>query len=181
MWVFPLKIKENILVKKKSNSESILTLNRGLKVQNYYEYERGLLRGLTVSLAVEKMDETWRGRINELQTMHDSELRFWKWFWRYRPKSSLPYSCIFPVAKYVNIVNVVITSISGAMAFLHGVGDASMSLIRWVTNMIPARSIVATLLTHCHALCATHFFSLFIFHPCFSMVIVSLLIFYKIC
>ncbi len=38
------------------------------------EYERGLLRGLRVSLAVEKMDETWRRRRNVLHTMHDSEL-----------------------------------------------------------------------------------------------------------
>ncbi len=52
------------------------------------------------------------------------------------------HSCIFPVAKYVNVVNVVITSISGAMAFQRGVGDVSMSLIRSVTNMIPARSNV---------------------------------------
>ncbi len=58
MWVFPLNIKEKILVKKKSNSESILTLKRGLKVQHCSEYERGLLRGLRVYLAVEKMDET---------------------------------------------------------------------------------------------------------------------------
>ncbi len=29
-----------------------------------------------------------------------------------RPKSSLLHSCIFPVAKYVNVVNVEITSIS---------------------------------------------------------------------
>ncbi len=48
----------------------------------------------------------------------------------YRPKSSLLHSCIFPVAKYVNVVNVVITSISGAMAFLRGVGDVSVSLVR---------------------------------------------------
>ncbi len=74
MWVFPLKFKENILVKKKSNSESILTLKRGLKVRNCKEYGRGLLRGLRVSLAAEKMDETWRGRRNVLHTMHDSEL-----------------------------------------------------------------------------------------------------------
>ncbi len=47
-----------------------------------------------------------------------------------RPKSLLLHSCIFPVAKYVNVVNVVITSISGAMAFLHRVGDVSVSLIR---------------------------------------------------
>jgi len=33
MWVFTFKIKEKILVKKKSNSESILTLKRGLKVK----------------------------------------------------------------------------------------------------------------------------------------------------
>jgi len=33
MWAFTLKIKENILVKKKSNSESILTLKRGFKVK----------------------------------------------------------------------------------------------------------------------------------------------------
>ncbi len=52
-----------------------------------------------------------------------------------RPKSSLLHSCIFPVAKYVNVVNVEITSISGAMAFLCGVGDVSVP----VTNMIPAR------------------------------------------
>ncbi len=56
-----------------------------------------------------------------------------------RPKSSLLQSCIFPVAKYVNVV---ITSISGAMALQRGVGDVSMSLIRSVTNMIPARSNV---------------------------------------
>ncbi len=59
-----------------------------------------------------------------------------------RPKSSLLHSCIFPVAKYVNVVNVLITSISGAMVFLCGVRDVSMSLIRSVTNMIPARSNV---------------------------------------
>ncbi len=41
------------------------------------------------------------------------------------------HSCIFPVAKYVNVV---ITSISGTMAFQRRV---SMSLIRSVTNMIP--------------------------------------------
>ncbi len=35
-----------------------------------------------------------------------------------RPKSSLMHSCIFPGAKYVNVVNVEIMSISGAMAFL---------------------------------------------------------------
>jgi len=33
MWVFTLKIEEKILVKKKSNSESIFTLKRGLKVK----------------------------------------------------------------------------------------------------------------------------------------------------
>ncbi len=38
-----------------------------------------------------------------------------------RPKSSLLHSCIFPVAKNVNVVNVVIMSISGAMAFLRSV------------------------------------------------------------
>ncbi len=59
-----------------------------------------------------------------------------------RPKSSLLHSCIFQVAKYVNVVNVVITSISGAMTFLRGVEDVSVSLIRSVTNMIPARSNV---------------------------------------
>jgi len=45
---------------------------------------------------------------------------------------------IFPVAKYVNLV---IMSISGAMAFLSGVGDISVSLIRSVTNMIMERLI----------------------------------------
>ncbi len=44
-----------------------------------------------------------------------------------RPKSSLLHSCIFPVAKYDHLVNGVITSISGAMAFLHVVGDVSVS------------------------------------------------------
>ncbi len=34
MWVFPLKIKEKILVKKKVIQQSVLTLKRGLKVQN---------------------------------------------------------------------------------------------------------------------------------------------------
>ncbi len=43
-----------------------------------------------------------------------------------RPKSSLLHSCIFPVAKYVTLV---ITSISGAMAFQRSVSDVSMSLI----------------------------------------------------
>ncbi len=38
-----------------------------------------------------------------------------------RPKSSLLHSCIVPDAKYVNVVNVEITSISGAMAFQRGV------------------------------------------------------------
>ncbi len=47
--------------------------------------------------------------------------------------------CIFSVAKYVNVV---IMSISGAMAFLRSVRDVNMSLIRSVTNMIPARSNV---------------------------------------
>ncbi len=62
---------------------------------------------------------------------------------RYRPKSSLLHSFIFPVAKCVNVV---ITSISGAMAFQRGVwywcpvSGVSMSLIRSVTNIIPARS-----------------------------------------
>ncbi len=32
---------------------------------------------------------------------------------------------MFLVAKYVNVVNIVITSISGAMAFLSGVGDVT--------------------------------------------------------
>ncbi len=45
---------------------------------------------------------------------------------------------IFPVAKYVNLV---ITSISGAMAFLSSVGDISVSLIRSVTNTIIERLI----------------------------------------
>ncbi len=40
---------------------------------------------------------------------------------------------VFPVAKYVNVE---ITSIYGAMAFLRGVGDVSVSQIRSVTNMI---------------------------------------------
>ncbi len=53
------------------------------------------------------------------------------------PKSSLLHSCIFPVAKYLNVV---ITLISGAMAFLRCVGDVSFSLIRSLTNTIPARS-----------------------------------------
>jgi len=44
-----------------------------------------------------------------------------------RPKSSMLHSCIFPVAKYDHLVNGVITSISGAMAFLHVVGDVSVS------------------------------------------------------
>ncbi len=56
-----------------------------------------------------------------------------------RPKSSLLHSCIFPVAIYVNVE---ITSISGAIAFLHGVWDVSVSLIRSVTNMILAQSNV---------------------------------------
>ncbi len=47
-----------------------------------------------------------------------------------RPKSSLLYNCISLVAKYVNVV---ITSISGAMAFLRSVWDVSMSLICSVT------------------------------------------------
>ncbi len=51
-------------------------------------------------------------------------------------------SIVAHFAKYVNVVNVVITSISDAMAFLRGVGDVSMSLIRSVTNMILARSNV---------------------------------------
>ncbi len=46
----------------------------------------------------------------------------------------------------VNVVNVVITSISGAMAFLRSVRDVNMSLIRSVTNMIPARSNVQRLI-----------------------------------
>ncbi len=75
-----------------------------------------------------------------LQEMNSDTIMFWKCC--NRPKSSLLESCIFPVAKYVNVVNVVITSISGAMAFLRGVGDVSVSLIRSVTNMIPARSNV---------------------------------------
>jgi len=33
MWAFTLTIKVKILVKKKSNSESILSLKRGLKVK----------------------------------------------------------------------------------------------------------------------------------------------------
>ncbi len=56
-----------------------------------------------------------------------------------RPKSSLLHSCIFPVTKYVNVVNVEITSISGAMAFLCGDRDVSVSLINSVTNMILAQ------------------------------------------
>jgi len=52
-----------------------------------------------------------------------------------RPKSLLLY-CIFSLAKYL----VVITVFSGVKAFLRCVGDVSMSLIRSVTNMIPARS-----------------------------------------
>jgi len=48
----------------------------------------------------------------------------------------------FPVAKSVNVVHVAITFISGAMAFLCGVGDVSVSLIRSVTNMIPVQSNV---------------------------------------
>ncbi len=94
-----------------------------------------------------------------------------------RPKSSLLHSCIFPVAKYVNVVNVVITSISGAMAFLRGVGDVNMSLIRSVTNMHDL--MCSDLLTHCHALCATHFFSLFMFHP-FSPLLKKLLSLLKV-
>ncbi len=79
-----------------------------------------------------------------------------------RPKSSLLHSCIFQVAKYVNVVNVVITSISGAMAFLRGVGDVSVSLVRSVKNMIPA-----------------HFFSLFMFRS-FSPLLKKLLSLLKV-
>ncbi len=60
--------------------------------------------------------------------MNSDTIRFWKCC--NRPKSSLLHSCIFPVAKYVNVVNVVITYISGAVAFLRGVGDVSVSLIK---------------------------------------------------
>ncbi len=44
------------------------------------------------------------------------------------------------------LVNVVITSISGAMAFLRSVRDVSVSLVRSVTNTIPARSNVQRLI-----------------------------------
>ncbi len=95
-----------------------------------------------------------------------------------RPKSSQLHSCIFPVAKYVNVE---ITSISGAMAFLHSVGDVSMSLIRSVTNMILVRSNVWRLIiaSYCHALCATHFFFLFTFRP-FSPLLKKLLSLLKV-
>ncbi len=53
------------------------------------------------------------------------------------PKSSLLHGCIFPVAKYLNVV---ITLISGTAAFLRCIGDVSFSLIRSLTNTIPARS-----------------------------------------
>ncbi len=76
--------------------------------------------------------------------MNSDTIRFWKCC--NRPKSSLLHSCIFPVAKYVNVVNVVIMSISGTMAFLRSVRDVNMSLIRSVTNMIPARSNVQRLI-----------------------------------
>ncbi len=52
-----------------------------------------------------------------------------------RPKSSMLHSCIFPVAKYVNVVNVVITSISGATALMCSVGDVSNKISHKLTVM----------------------------------------------
>ncbi len=75
-----------------------------------------------------------------------------------RPKSSLLYSCICPLVKYVNVE---ITSISGTMAFLRGVWDVSVSLITSVSNMILARSNVWRLINWLsYIVCNTFFLPL---------------------